>query len=265
MEVQMSPESAERSRLIAYLLDRLPEPEARQIEERYFADDAFFVLACACEQDLIRDYLLKKLSPEDLRSFERKYLTSPGLREKVEFCAAIASVTRSLPAPVRAHAGMRPRVWQLAAAAAVLVGFVLIGWQQIRIARMEAQLHQLKSRGAPELAANTPPPPNIPSFALRPALDRDGRSSPLVLRIPPDAGSVQLFTEIEPGNEVPAYRAALTVPAGAELWSGFVPGGSRLVALTLPAAALPRGDYVLTLDARHGVAHQTYSFRIERE
>jgi hypothetical protein len=260
----MSPEFAERSRLTAYFLDRLPEREARLIEERYFADDAFFVLAGACEQDLIRDYLLRKLSPDDAGRFERKYLSSPGLWEKVEFCAAIMNVTGSRPAPARAIARMRAHIWRLAAAAAVLVGFFLVGWQQTRIARMEAQLRQIPSRDTLALAKNAPPP-STPAFALRPALDRDARSGPVVLRLPPDAGSVQLSMEIEPGNEAAGYRAALTLPGGAEVWSEFVPGGGRLVAVAVPARAIPRGDYVLTLDARAGLAHEAYAFRVERE
>lgn len=264
METRMLPESAERSQLTAYFLDRLPQGEVRQIEERYFADDAFFVLAGACEQELIRDYVLKKLSADDVRSFERKYLSSPGLREKVELCAAIMTVTRSRPAPLRANAGMHARIWQLAAAAVVLAGLVLIGWQQTRIARMEARLRQMTSRDAMVLAKNTPPQV-IPAFALRPALDRDAGSGPVVLRISPEAENVQLSMEIEPGNEAAQYRAALTLPGGAEVWSGFVPGGSQVVAITVPARTIPRGDYVLTLDARAGLAHEAYSLRVERE
>ncbi|HXM40353.1 MAG TPA: hypothetical protein VN924_03830 [Bryobacteraceae bacterium] len=264
MEVQMLPEPGERSRLTAYLLNRLPESEVREVEERYFADDAFFVLAGACEQELIRDYLLKRLSPDDARSFERKYLSLPGLREKVEFCAAIMTVTGSLPAPVRANAGPRARNWRLAAAAAILAGFVFIAWQQTRIARIDARLRQTIARDAITVAKSAPSPV-IPSFALRPALDRDVRSDPVALRIAPEAENVRLTLEIEPGGEAPRYRAALTLPGGAEIWSEFVPGGSQTVAVTLPARNIPRGDYVLTLDARAGPAHEAYSFRVERE
>lgn len=260
----MSPESAERSQLTAYFLDRLPEGEAQQIEERYFADDAFFIFAGACEQELIRDYLLKKLSANDVRSFERKYLSSPGLREKVELCAAVMAVTRSRPAPVRIRTRMYAGIWQLAAAAVVLVGFVLIAWQQTRIARMEARLQQVTSRDAMALAKNAPPQV-FTAFALKPALDRDARSGPVVLRISPAAENVQLSVAIEPGNQAAQYRAALALPGGAEVWSGFVPGGSQLVAVTVPARAMPRGDYVLTLDARAGRAHEAYAFRVERE
>lgn len=256
-------EAGEQAQLTAYLLDRLPESEARRIEERYFSDDAFFILAGACEQELIRDYLLQKLAPDDVRRFERKYLSSPGLREKVEFSAAIMTVTRALPARERARTGIRrvPLPWLAAAAA---LAFALIAWQQIRIARMEARLEQWMAGAAVKVAGGAPAR-SIPAFALRLAPERDARSAPLVLRIPADAEKVQLSAEIEPGNEAAGYRAALALPAGAEVWSGFVPGGSPLVTITVPAQSLPRGDYVLTLDARTGAAHEAYAFRVERE
>jgi hypothetical protein len=263
MKPQMLPESGDVPQLTAYLLDRLPEEEARRIEERYFADDAFFVLAGACEQDLIRDYLLKKLSPDDTRSFERKYRASPGLWEKVEFCAAIMTLTGSVPASTHRAARIPSPVWRLAAAAAIVAGLVLIGWQQTRIGRLEAELHQVAIRDALK-SGEAHPAVAVVAFALRPVLDRDANSSAVVLRIPADAGEVRLSLEIEPGNEAAEYRAALTLPGGGEVWSAFVLGGSRVLELTAPALTMVRGDYVLTLDARAGPAHQAYAFRVER-
>lgn len=264
MKTQMLQEPDERSRLTAYLLDQLPETEFRQIEERYFADDDFFVLAGACEQELIREYLLKTLSEGDVRSFERKYLSSPGLREKVEFFAAIMTVTGSLPTPARANARMRAAVWRLAVAAAVLGAFALTAWQQVRMTRMETRLQQMEARDA-LLLARSIPARAIPSFALKPVLDRDAGSGPVVLRIALDAENVQLSLEVESGNQAAEYRAALTLPGGAEIWSGFVQGGAQLISVTLPTRAIPRGDYVLILDGRDGHAHEAYSFRVERE
>ena len=236
--------SAHESAILrAYFLEHLPESERREIEQRYFNDDDFFVAAGACEQELIRDYLLKRLQPADLRSFENKYLASPGLREKVEFNAALMAAARELPQPVRRTG---TRLWPFAAAAAVLAGLALGTFQQARIARLEARLGQL-----------TAAPPLLASFALSPSLNRDSAAEPVVLRIPGTTGDVRLTLEIEPGNEAPRYRATLKLLGSADLWSG------PSVAITVPAQVFRRGDYLLTLDALAGSAHETFGFRAE--
>jgi hypothetical protein len=69
--------------LTRYLLDYLSDDDRRAIEERYFADDEFFELISAIEDDLVAAYLEGRLRGRDRRRFEELYST-PAQRQKVD-------------------------------------------------------------------------------------------------------------------------------------------------------------------------------------
>src|ERR1043165_7626566 len=63
-----------------YLLDRLAdETERERIEELLFSDQDFCAQVELAEDDIINDYVLGRLSPEDARDFEQ---TLPGDPER---------------------------------------------------------------------------------------------------------------------------------------------------------------------------------------
>src|ERR1700686_3525838 len=78
--------------LVRYLLGNLTEEEQAQVEDRAFADTDYRDALEAVEADLIDAYVRGGLSPSERREFERRFLTSPGRRSKVEFARALARV-----------------------------------------------------------------------------------------------------------------------------------------------------------------------------
>jgi hypothetical protein len=87
-----------KQHLIHYLLGGLKMEERRQIEERYFDDEAFFQEMLIIEEELIDSYVYRDLSDEEVEQFEKYYLTTPERRVQVEFATALAA---SLPKVIK--------------------------------------------------------------------------------------------------------------------------------------------------------------------
>jgi len=108
-------------------------------------------------------------------------------------------------------------------------------------------------------------------LTLTPGLTREASASARTLLIPRGARSARLTLEREQ-NGYATYRAALVTAAGRRVWTGDrlrkSASGGALV-LTLPAALLAEGDYVLELGGAapsgdfESVAD--YSFRVLRK
>src|SRR6516225_8420330 len=80
----MPSERVDEILLTNYLLGKLSEEEAVQVEDRAFAGAAYRGELEAAEADLIDAYVRGDLTQSDRREFERRFLTSPGRRGKVE-------------------------------------------------------------------------------------------------------------------------------------------------------------------------------------
>jgi hypothetical protein len=79
-------------RIIAYLLDELPEEEAAQFEEDCFAQARWPRQIKLVEGDLIDTYLRGELSPEQRERFEQNYLTTEARVKRVQRAAALLRV-----------------------------------------------------------------------------------------------------------------------------------------------------------------------------
>ncbi|HEV2801846.1 MAG TPA: hypothetical protein VGW12_15325 [Pyrinomonadaceae bacterium] len=77
------------NRILAYLLEELPEEEAERFEEECFAAENWPDEINLIEEDLIDDYLRDELTPERRRRFEHNYLTTAARRERVRMAAAL--------------------------------------------------------------------------------------------------------------------------------------------------------------------------------
>jgi hypothetical protein len=243
--------------LAEYLLDGLPEEERAEIENRYSLDDEVFSELQAAEEELIRDYLKNDLARPDRARFEKKYLTVPSLRKKVELTAALMKVQPATEER-RGEAARRwfsPRWLPVAAAFAALV--VVATEHALEIRRLRAAVEALRARPAVVARASA-------SFLLLPGANRRGDQAPVVLALPQGVDDVSLSLQIEPGNEAAEYQALLETPEGSQIWGGIIAGGSSPVA-TIPARLLGAGDYVLTLDgAGKPSAHESYTFSLTR-
>ena len=129
---------AENAKLTDYVLGRLSTEEQSLIEQQYLNDPAIHDELRAAERDLIdQDVCGEMANPEQ---FERRVLSSPALRQRVEFARALnrsPSLAARRDAAVvaaeqrrQAHLWLRligatPRAWQAAAATVVLL---IAGW-----------------------------------------------------------------------------------------------------------------------------------------
>lgn len=75
--------------IVQYLLGDLPEEEQQQLDEQFFVNDDYFERLMATEDELIDDYLRGRLSAHERERFERNFLTSPFLRERVTLAKAL--------------------------------------------------------------------------------------------------------------------------------------------------------------------------------
>jgi len=76
-------------RIIAYLLEELPEEELKQFEEECFEQESWPNQIIPVEEDLIDAYLRGELTQEQRQHFERNYLTTEARRQRVTMVAAL--------------------------------------------------------------------------------------------------------------------------------------------------------------------------------
>jgi CHAT domain-containing protein/Tfp pilus assembly protein PilF len=76
--------------LRSYLLgESIEDDELRLIEERLLTDDLFFQELQITEEDLIDDYVNKKLNDDERNFFERHFLITPERQQKLRFALAL--------------------------------------------------------------------------------------------------------------------------------------------------------------------------------
>src|SRR5690242_13792215 len=76
-------------RIIAYLLEELPEEERERFEDACFAEEEWPEEIATVEDDLIEAYLRNQLTPERRQSFEQHYLVTAARQERVAVAAAL--------------------------------------------------------------------------------------------------------------------------------------------------------------------------------
>jgi len=75
--------------MVQYLLGELPEAEQLRLEEQFFTDDEAYQQLLALEDELRYDYAQGALAPPQRERFERRFLTFPAERQRVELAGAI--------------------------------------------------------------------------------------------------------------------------------------------------------------------------------
>jgi hypothetical protein len=178
---------------------------------------------------------------------------------------------RRMPAPVTAVAAI--------ALIAGLAGTVVLLNEQLRTARVEqteaarreqelrtqaeqererlqqltAELQQERaSRLAAQQSLEAMQPGSIAAVVLTPGLLRDAAAPPRVVK---RANTTQLVLQLQlPDTGYDGYRAILRQVSGGETWrqefSPPVPADSEMLTITIPAARVAPGDYLLALQGR---------------
>jgi hypothetical protein len=241
--------------MVRYLLGQVPEEQQLQMEEQFFENDEHYQQLLAVEDELRYEYAQGGLTRDQRKRFEQRFLTSEADRQRVALAGEIlAKAYQASPKSEQKKSWLAffkaSSPFAFASAAAALLVVISGSWLilhtvqlQNRINQLEA-VHSVEKRSQPtqpEQPQSKPPaPPAVFSFVLAPGLTRDG-GGPKRLIVPAGAGSVQL--QLQAKVRYPRYRASIQTLDGAEVWSRDVPGTT----LVIPASALPRGDYMVTL------------------
>jgi methionine-rich copper-binding protein CopC len=233
-------------RIIAYLLEELPEEELERFEDECFAQESWPNEINLVEEDLIDAYLRNELTPERRQRFERNFLTTEARQERVSMAAALlrqvdeynaASQTVVAVPPAeptwteRFRAFWSSQTWTFRTATAIAIVAVITG--------------------ALWFFSRTPSPRTFATLTL--TISNSNRAEGA------QAGEVKLAPDVEalkisltlPQQSPPAarYRVVLENNNG-ETKSAEVAGNdAQSVLVVIPAAQLARGQYALKLFA----------------
>jgi hypothetical protein len=233
-------EEREQTRLVEYLLGRLPEPEQIRLEAEYLGDAGLQERLILVEDDLVDSYAQGALSADERLRLEEGLLASPRGRRKL----ALASALGTLAARSR---GTAPRRRSWARAAAVTAAGALLVLALIWVLRGGSE--------APQVAL----------LSLRPGVAR-GAEPLALLDLPRRVATVEVHLELDRDDQ-PRYRVSLLgQPWRADhLVSRAVAGGRALV-FELPAALLPAGEgsFIVSGDDADDPPRARYGFMVRR-
>ena len=234
-------------RIIAYLLEELPEDESGRFEEECFAQESWPSRLNLVEEDLIDDYLRHELSPEQRRRFEQNYLTTAARRERVLVAAALLRHLGDCQddTPVEVVPELTRRTWVerfrafwggqgWPLRALVPVGLVCV---------IAASLWFALPRSTTT--------PRVFTLALTAsASNRAEGSQPVAVKIPGDVDRLKISLML-PERTPPAarYRVEVDNDRGETVPLEVDAQDDRSVSVVLPANRLARGQYALNLFA----------------
>ena len=233
-------------RIIAYLLEELPEAERERFEDECLTAEEWPEEISLAEESLIDGYLRGELTPIQRANFEQNYLTTTARAEKlVNAKALLRHADQRQKQNTRAAEitwGQRWDAfrggWRLALAAAAFALVVLsagLWWR----------------RSAPE------PPETYYALTLqlsKTTRDPGSQGNKEINRTPYPLGKDKLYvTLMLPPDIAPAttYRVEMLRSDTSEtIKFDSLTGGGGLVILTIPATQISRGQYLLKLYAR---------------
>jgi hypothetical protein len=270
--------AAESDLMDAYVRSELPHRERLQFEKIFFSSVG--------QRERVE--FARGLAQSTTRAHQKESAKSREVAQRL----AQSSLRKGLLASLFAT---RPGLSYAVAAAAVAVVGIAV-WFAVERMRARVELQQVRTEGvAPERPVERPrasggetpavvstpehelkrqTPPAVPVFAtitLAPGSLRDGAAGGNLI-IARGATYVRLLLQLEEDN-YQSYRANVSTPEGQKVWTGAARKDrvrdAQSVTLTLPAASLKRGDYVVELSgAVAGARSQPaahYSFRVTRE
>jgi hypothetical protein len=254
--------------IVQYLLGVLPEAEMEQLEEQSVCDPVFFERVQMAEDDLIRQFLDRELSPADENLFRRKYLTIPSLLSKVEFAQELRRVAREESRRrrlrIRWPAWPRLIIPVLATATAIVLVGVYWGRQgpsTANSARTQSEAHVS--------------PGGFVSMLLLPGMEKGVAGRDRRIMIAPDTREIRLDLQV-PGSDAP-NRAEIDVTRvstpdeqrAVQTIDSVPVSGGRLFHMTLKPADLPDGSYIAYLRRWPAAANSepaaTFIFSVGRE
>jgi methionine-rich copper-binding protein CopC len=252
-------------RIIAYLLEELPEDDLERFEDECLAQESWPAQISLVEEDLIDAYLRNELTLDRRQHFERNYLTTQARQERVSMAAALlrhidecnASPKPAVVAPPtvltwaeRFRAFWSSQAWGLRAAAAFAIVAVMAG--------------------ALWLFVPAPSPRTFATLTL--TISNSNRAEGAQagkVKLPLNAEALKVSLTL-PQQSPPAerYRVELENDNGETRSVEVVGKDAESVLVVIPAAQLARGQYALKLfaiktDGAEQRINGTYFFIVE--
>jgi hypothetical protein len=243
---------AERQRLREYLLGKMPEDVAAELDTRLFEDNALLDELEQERQLLIEDFVGSGLTAEEAALFQSQLSRSPELRRKAdEFRELLEALQRQTPVLENRRTSMLSRILLLLTPAfAVLLCAVSLLYfkERHRNADLHAQLQagQLTTQAVqPSVAGGQ----SLVTAFLSANVPRESSAPPVVV-LPAKTSTLELQIELhDPPSDVADWK--VEVLAGKEiLWQSAHThvhrvGGETFLTLFLNAEDLPPGQYVV--------------------
>ncbi len=234
-------------RIIAYLLEELPEADLERFEDECFAQESWPAQINLAEEDLIDAYLRNELTPERRQHFEQNYLTTEARQERVVMAVALlrhvdehnAASSPAVAAPPseltwaeRFRAFWSGQTWALRTAASLAI-----------VAVIAAALWLLFFRA--------PSPRTFATLTLSISnINRAEGAQPEKVKLPPDVDALKISLTLPEQPPLAArYRVELVNDSGETKPAEVVGSNAQSVSIVIPAAHLARGQYVLKLFA----------------
>jgi hypothetical protein len=245
----MTPIAAGDDVLRRYLLGRL-SPEAREsVEQRIFSDDqVFWERLCLEEEQLIDEYAAGQLDEAARADFERHFLCTDERRTKLAFVRALREHV--------AREGSKARsAWDWLRLPVAAPRWALVAAATVMLA-VPTAVWRFAGAGGPRTEVSTWLSTELVRAGGEVARVRIPASGCQLIRLHMDLGSI----------DYPFYRATLHEVTGGEVWAQGQLKASRIdgrdgVAVTLPCDLLPEGDYHVRL---HGLPPDGAPVRLHR-
>jgi hypothetical protein len=241
----------DQNQIRSYLLGRLSEAERELIEERIFADPAFFDRVRMTEEELLEDYVFKVLPPEEDEKVADRLVRTPKQIQHWQIIAALKKYSDNAGRP----AAQKPvpvvpanhSLWKWAIAATGLVA-VAIGIWVIHATSLQRQVESLNASGqAGKMQSDFAV--ELPALRFRSGPQEDTPEQRVA--VPRDVTVVQIRLPVEVSS-YSKYHATLIREPDSTLFTINDPilvdsGNRKFLIVRVPADALVYGQYRLVV------------------
>ncbi len=221
------------------------------------------------EQQIVERYLMGRLSAAETERFEEHYLTCGECVDRLETAERLRQALKGVAAEEAAAAtfagaGILAALRRLGRSGRAALGTALLVvalLPTVLLVRAGGE----RDRLAAALGEARQPQANTSLLRLSPVRSGPGEAPAVRLTLSPEPQWIVLSLDV--GGDGP-FRATLSGPRGGTVWqdSGFEPGPTGAVVLSVHSSSLGAGDYLLEIAPAGGTAAGArFSFRVIRE